>query len=83
MEGTSMAAKRSYPWKTEHTYLAFRRERLAIFDTKKWILPCAQGKPRMQQPKYPYGNNGHTESYSGLPNKWAAQPVNSKPVPAL
>ena len=47
MEGIKMAAKSSYWWKTE---FAWRKQRLVIFVTVGWILPCGQRKPGCRSP---------------------------------
>ena len=57
LEGTKTTIKRSYQWKIECAHLALRRGRLAAFASKGWILPCAQGKPRVQWPNYPGGSH--------------------------
>lgn len=57
MEDTNMVAKWLYQWKIEYAYLVLRGERLAIFVTKQWLLPCAQVKPRVQQPNHQGGNH--------------------------
>lgn len=58
MEGKKMEAKWWCQWETECDLLAFRRGRLATFVTIGWVLPCAQGKPRVQRPNHPCGSHG-------------------------
>ena len=45
------------PVDTGCAHLTLRKGRLAIVVTMGWILLCAQGKSRVQQPNHPGGSN--------------------------
>lgn len=55
-------------WEAELAHLASRRGTLVIFAAMRWILPCAQGKPRVKAMAKDLCHKT-IGSHSGLPNK--------------